>query len=970
MIMNVFRQAFLYLSRKRARTLLLFLILFFMGIFMLAGLSIRSSASLAAEDMQKSISTGLELKMDNLPGSEIYNLGHNESGELVRTLKLPLITASVAEELAAIPGVSGYYSESGTETLYTGLDIVPKFYTEYLRDLEDTKTADPEEIASVRTYSRSNNYRLVTESEYYPYFRNGAMELIAGRHLHTDDSGKILISEELAARNQLDIGDVIDGQSFDVSTGELYGETYRAKIVGIFRVNFEQQLSDYTVEPEILTNTIFSPYELRHWGRVQYNTFYGNESLAEEKDPLLGTITLFVEDPECLDEVESALKAYEDVDWDYYTIQRYDADYKAAAKPLLSMKLFAICIVVIMITAVLLILSLVTAMWMRSRKQEIHILTCLGMDRRRILAQFLVETGLVVTAAFLASCILAAPVTNIIGDTMTKLTNPPEDTPEFTVTLEQDTNVIHINRSPVRQESLSYHISFETAAGTLCAMVIVSSGAAAVSFRKIQGASPRSCRSAGAKQRSFGGFSKTQTMNVWHRAFLYLIRKPVKSSLLLLTLFIITGLFLTCVSVRSASEKAATQLRASLGGYFTLTPDYQNSDAISQIDQNMVSRIAKSDEIKAANAMDICYMDTPDISLNPGKFSADDDERAHMTRILGNTDTGLSEYFSLEIFELIQGSHIKSTDNGKALISSELAKSNQLDIGDHFVITTTDSDMKNGAAMETYELEIVGLFDPNQDTLSSISETAECDIPSNFIFTDIHSTQQIMQNLNPESPPVYSGGAAFYVKDPKALEDVVESLRENDMIDMDSTKLAVNNSAYQASMEPLNRLSDLSLILLFVVACISIILLTLILLLWERDRLHETGILMSFGISGCHIWGQRMIECITVFLLSLLISASVLFPTAAKAGDWLYTQTTLQAEQTDDAADEAETNVPVVETVDASLIQEDTSFHLQLSPLIVLATGISGITLTMLSVSIALFAVSRRKPKELLVIME
>lgn len=69
--MGVFKRAILYLTRKKMRSILLFLLLFFMGLFMLAGLSIRSGADQAAEEMRKSISSGLEIKMNAVSGEEI-----------------------------------------------------------------------------------------------------------------------------------------------------------------------------------------------------------------------------------------------------------------------------------------------------------------------------------------------------------------------------------------------------------------------------------------------------------------------------------------------------------------------------------------------------------------------------------------------------------------------------------------------------------------------------------------------------------------------------------------------------------------------------------------------------------------------------------------------------------------------------------------------------------------------------------
>lgn len=967
--MNVFKRAFLYLIRKKVRSILLLLLLFFMGLFMLAGLSIYSGANQAAKEMRKTISTGLEIKMDAVSGDDIYTVRYNKDGELIRELKHSLITESVAKKLSAIPGVSGYYSEMGAEMLYTGLNVVPGGFTEDLKKLEeDEEAASLEEIASVSAWCKANDFHVVQESEYYPYFRNGAFELISGRHLHIDDTGKILISDELATRNGLDIGDVIDGQNFDVITGEFYGEIYHAEIVGIFRINFEQQLSEWTAEPKILANTIFAPFELRHWGQYQYNTFYGGDVLAKEEDRLLGSITLFVEDPAELDNIEAQIKGCPYVDWNYYTIQRYDADYKAAAKPLLSMTLLAAGMVAVMIIGTLLILSLVLTIWMRSRKHEIDILTFLGTSKRMILTQFLIEMWIVVAVAFLMSSLFALPVTRVIGNTMTEITNPSEENDSFSTTYEETTGITRINRSPVRQDVLTYQISYSASIGTFLSMVFVTFGTVALALRRMQNVLLLSQKGADIRHWNFQKLSSKGAMKAYHRALLYVTRKIGKSALLLFTLFVIMGLLLSGISIRLASEHAAAQLRESLGGYFKMLPDYRKNEVVNQIDQGLFDYIKEFDEIEAINAMDICYMDLPNISLIPGKFSVENDEKANMTRILGNTNSSLHEYFTLGIFELVDGVHIRDTDSGKALISSELAKRNQLGVGDHFTLNTSEEDRRNGALEKTYNLEIVGLFSERQEASSIASQTPECDMPPNFIFTDIATTQQMMRDMRPGSEQAYSGGATFFVKDPEKLEDVILTIENAGIMDKDFTKITVNNEAYQNSMEPLSRLSNMSLMMLIVIAGIGTIFLTLILALWERDRIHETGILMSFGILKRNIGWQRFVECASIFIAAFVISTTAFIPVSEKMGDWLYEQASVRAEQS--AGAEKEDSMMAREVLSTEAIENDIVFRVEMSPGIIFLSGLGGLVLVGGSMSMAFFCNAYHKPKELLASME
>ena len=127
--MGVFKRACLYISRKKARSFLLFLIMLLMGLFMLVGVLIRSSAAKAAEDVRKSITTGVVFQLTDISGDSIYQLVPNEEGEMVRTLKVPLLTRSKLKEILQIDGVQGYYTQMGHETLYTGLDVHPGGYS-------------------------------------------------------------------------------------------------------------------------------------------------------------------------------------------------------------------------------------------------------------------------------------------------------------------------------------------------------------------------------------------------------------------------------------------------------------------------------------------------------------------------------------------------------------------------------------------------------------------------------------------------------------------------------------------------------------------------------------------------------------------------------------------------------------------------------------------------------------------------
>lgn len=80
--MGILKRACLYITRKKVRTLIMFAIIMSMSIFMLAGISIRSGASEAA-DIRKTISTGLVMSMAEIPGDQVFKLVPNDKGEIM-----------------------------------------------------------------------------------------------------------------------------------------------------------------------------------------------------------------------------------------------------------------------------------------------------------------------------------------------------------------------------------------------------------------------------------------------------------------------------------------------------------------------------------------------------------------------------------------------------------------------------------------------------------------------------------------------------------------------------------------------------------------------------------------------------------------------------------------------------------------------------------------------------------------------
>lgn len=116
-------------------------------------------------------------------------------------------------------------------------------------------------------------------------------------------------------------------------------------------------------------------------------------------------------------------------------------------------------------------------------------------------------------------------------------------------------------------------------------------------------------------------------------------------------------------------------------------------------------------------------------------------EESNMGTVKAVRDSSLCQAFLDEEYELAEGEHIRSEDNGKILISKALAEQNNLAVGDKITLTHAKlgSDdgvytdlMKEKSAYET--VEIKGIYDIKNASDNALNPTVKK--AENLIFSD------------------------------------------------------------------------------------------------------------------------------------------------------------------------------------------------------------------------------------------
>ena len=358
-------------------------------------------------------------------------------------------------------------------------------------------------------------------------------------------------------------------------------------------------------------------------------------------------------------------------------------------------------------------------------------------------------------------------------------------------------------------------------------------------------------------------------MNFISRAWLYIIRKKGKSILLFIILLVMATFVLTALALGNASNAAQMELRKSLGGSFLIGFDYTENNpylkvesvdggtlvySTQQISPELVEQVRSIDGVNYCSATTESLAVLPSLDLFAGNIPIEEEFR-NSSKILGTWKSEELSRFTSRQLALTEGRHIMPGDKNKGLISKDLADKNGLKIGD---VIQTDKGV---------EIEIVGLFVPKE--IEGINDQVTTyDKIQNLIISDLAT------RIANENSPATQGfnELTVSVDDPQNMENIISKVKEIKGVDWKGFAIMVDNEGYENAAFSLQQLSELVSTILIVVLIVSVVILSLILTLWSRTRVHETGILLSLGIRKLSILGQYIAEVLIIAVLAFSLS--------------------------------------------------------------------------------------------------
>ena len=346
-------------------------------------------------------------------------------------------------------------------------------------------------------------------------------------------------------------------------------------------------------------------------------------------------------------------------------------------------------------------------------------------------------------------------------------------------------------------------------------------------------------------------------MSIFNRAYLYIIRKKVRSSILFLIVTLISFFLLSGSVLNTTVNNISKNLYKDVNFGFNIeSVDKSNKE----IEKDTLKKIEELKGITTKN-----YIFSKPVNVEGKKVVQENqnitlnDEiknNSNLVMLIGITASKSNIDFKSEVLKLEKGRHIEENDNNKIMIHEKFAELNNVNLGDKIKL------LQEG---KTLELEIVGIYSGEKtNTFNGLSS----DFIENTVYTDYKSSQEL-SNLMANNKVT---SVEYGVEDPTKLDDVIKAVENLGINNLMVSKSNKNYELVTSSVESITKITNMIRIGSVVV---GVVILSLILMFWVRERTYEIGTLLSLGTSKVNLVLQFIVEVLLVTIVGLMIAIGI-----------------------------------------------------------------------------------------------
>ena len=346
-------------------------------------------------------------------------------------------------------------------------------------------------------------------------------------------------------------------------------------------------------------------------------------------------------------------------------------------------------------------------------------------------------------------------------------------------------------------------------------------------------------------------------MSIFNRAYLYIIRKKVRSSILFLIVTLISFFLLSGSILNTTVGTISKNLYKDVNFGFTIESIDKSNKEIEK------DTLKKIEELKGITTKNYIFskpvvvegkkvvQENQNITLNDEMKN-----KSNLVMMNGITASKSNIDFKSEVLKLEKGRHIEENDNNKIMIHEKFAELNNVNLGDKIKLSQEG---------KTLELEIVGIYSGEKtNTFNGLSS----DFIENTVYTDYKSSQEL-SNLIANNKVT---SVEYGVEDPTKLDDVIKAVENLGINNLMVSKSNKNYELVTSSVESITKITNMIRIGSVVV---GVVILSLILMFWVRERTYEIGILLSLGTSKVNLVLQFIVEVLLVTIVGLMIAIGI-----------------------------------------------------------------------------------------------
>ena len=349
---------------------------------------------------------------------------------------------------------------------------------------------------------------------------------------------------------------------------------------------------------------------------------------------------------------------------------------------------------------------------------------------------------------------------------------------------------------------------------------------------------------------------------MFKNALRYVTRKKNRTIIVFIILTIVLSCLYSSLSVLKSSGKMEESLYKTSNSSLALTrKDNGHFEANKFKD---IEKIKEIDEV-VYQYFGLAKLNGAKVVEGEQKVQREDlpSEFKNIMAVEGATSTKRNVLFSSGVFTIKEGRHIEKGDVNKVLVHEEFAKKNNLKLHDKIGLEFVELGKVDSNKEEQFE--IVGIFSgKKQEMYTGMSS----DFSENNIFVDYEGAQSAI-GRDGDSKIVKK--VSLFSETADKMESAMDKIKEID-VPWEDYILEKDSNAFEEALESVTGIKHIIKIMTYAIMIGGVVVLSLILILWLRERIYEIGILLSIGVSKAKIIGQFILELLFISIPATVFS--------------------------------------------------------------------------------------------------